>query len=78
MVSAAQSLARNLDTVVPSTMKAAVYRGINDVRIETVPVPEIGPGELLIRVHTCGICGTGNLAAIAAPWIEKRLARIRR
>jgi L-iditol 2-dehydrogenase len=35
-----------------------VYRGINDVRIETVPVPEIGPGELLIRVHTCGICGT--------------------
>lgn len=58
MVSAAHSLARNLDTVVPSTMKAAVYRGINDVRIETVPVPEIGPGELLIRVHTCGICGT--------------------
>jgi len=23
-----------------------------------VPVPEIGPGELLVRVHTCGICGT--------------------
>jgi L-iditol 2-dehydrogenase len=58
MVSAAQSLSRNLDAVVPATMKAAVYRGINDVRIETVPVPEIGPGELLIRVHTCGICGT--------------------
>jgi L-iditol 2-dehydrogenase len=58
MVSAAQSLSRNLDSVVPSTMKAAVYRGINDVRIETVPVPEIGPGELLVRVHTCGICGT--------------------
>src|SRR5689334_15393821 len=58
MVSAAQSLSRNLDPVVPATMTAAVYRGINDVRIETVPVPEIGPGELLIRVHTCGICGT--------------------
>lgn len=58
MVSAAQSLSRNLDPIVPATMKAAVYRGINDVRIETVPVPEIGPGELLIRVHTCGICGT--------------------
>ena len=39
-------------------MKAAVYRGINDVRLEEVPVPEIGPGEILIRVHTCGICGT--------------------
>jgi len=39
-------------------MQAAVYRGINDVRVETVPVPEIGTGEVLIRVHTCGICGT--------------------
>ena len=39
-------------------MMAAVYRGMNDVRLETVPVPEIGPGELLLRVHSCGICGT--------------------
>jgi L-iditol 2-dehydrogenase len=39
-------------------MQAAVYRGVNDVRIETVPVPAIGPGEVLIRVHSCGICGT--------------------
>lgn len=39
-------------------MKAAVYRGINDVRLEEVPVPEIGAGEILVRVHTCGICGT--------------------
>jgi L-iditol 2-dehydrogenase len=44
--------------VVPRTMQAAVYRGKNDVRLETVPVPEIGPGELLVRIHTCGICGT--------------------
>src|SRR5262244_2805076 len=43
---------------VPSTMQAAVYRGQNDVRIEEVPVPQIGEGEILIRVHTCGICGT--------------------
>jgi len=42
----------------PSTMLAAVYRGVNDVRLETVPRPEIGPGEILVRVHTCGICGT--------------------
>ena len=41
-----------------STMRAAVYRGVNDVRVETVPVPEIGPGEVLVRIHTCGICGT--------------------
>jgi L-iditol 2-dehydrogenase len=43
---------------IPTTMLAAVYRGINDVRLETVPVPEIGAGELLLRVHTCGVCGT--------------------
>jgi L-iditol 2-dehydrogenase len=44
--------------VIPKTMRAAVYRGVKDVRLETVPVPAIGPGELLLRVHTCGICGT--------------------
>ncbi|MGA9355475.1 MAG: alcohol dehydrogenase catalytic domain-containing protein, partial [Terriglobales bacterium] len=43
---------------IPATMKAAVYRGIDDVRLEDVAVPEIGPGEILVRVHTCGICGT--------------------
>ena len=43
---------------IPATMRAAVYRGINDVRVETVSVPEIGPGELLIKVAVCGICGT--------------------
>src|SRR5882672_8911103 len=43
---------------IPATMQALVYRGVNDVRMETVPVPKIGPGELLVRVHTCGICGT--------------------
>jgi L-iditol 2-dehydrogenase len=43
---------------VPASMEAAVYRGVNDVRVETVPVPAIGPGELLIEVHSCGICGT--------------------
>ena len=42
----------------PLTMHAAVYRGVNDVRLERVPVPAIGNGELLVRVHTCGICGT--------------------
>jgi L-iditol 2-dehydrogenase len=43
---------------IPATMLAAVYRGVKDVRMETVPVPKIGPGELLVRVHTCGVCGT--------------------
>lgn len=43
---------------IPETMRAAVYRGVNDVRVETVPVPEIGSGEVLICVAVCGVCGT--------------------
>ena len=43
---------------VPKTMRAAVYRGIDEVRLETIPVPEIGGGEVLVRIDTCGICGT--------------------
>jgi L-iditol 2-dehydrogenase len=43
---------------IPAAMQAAVYRGVNDMRVETVPVPAIGPGELLVKVATCGVCGT--------------------
>jgi L-iditol 2-dehydrogenase len=48
---------------IPPTMRAAVYRGIDDVRVETVPVPlnsdgTLDPGEVLVRIDTCGICGT--------------------
>ena len=49
---------REIASAVPSMMRAAVYRGVDDVRMEEVPVPEIGAGEILVRVHTCGICGT--------------------
>lgn len=48
----------NVPGAIPATMQAAVYRGINNIRIEAVPVPPIARGEMLIRVHTCGICGT--------------------
>src|SRR5438067_12879387 len=46
------------ERAIPASMRAAVYHGKNDVRVETVAVPEIGRGEILVRVHTCGICGT--------------------
>lgn len=39
-------------------MRAAVYRGKSAVCVEDVPVPEIGPGELLVRVEACGVCHT--------------------
>jgi L-iditol 2-dehydrogenase len=50
-------LSRPVETV-PATMRAAVYRDVNDVRVETMPVPEIGAGEVLVKIDTCGICGT--------------------
>jgi L-iditol 2-dehydrogenase len=58
MATAQQLTSKQFPEKIPSTMLAAVYRGVNDVRLETVPVPEIGPGEILVKVHTCGICGT--------------------
>src|SRR5271169_6959734 len=39
-------------------MKAAVYKGDSVVEVESIPVPEIGAGEILIRVESCGICHT--------------------
>ena len=43
---------------VPKTMHAAVYRGPDEVRYEEVAVPSIGDGEVLVKIDTCGICGT--------------------
>ena len=39
-------------------MHAAVYRGDSVVNVEEIAVPEIGPGEMLVRVEACGICHT--------------------
>lgn len=39
-------------------MRAVVYRGMNDLRVETVPVPRIGVNELLVKVAVCGVCPT--------------------
>ncbi len=40
------------------TMQAAVLYGKEDVRLESVPVPAIAPGEMLVRVRTALTCGT--------------------
>ena len=39
-------------------MRALVYHGPRDLRIEEVGEPEPAPGEVLVRVHGCGICGS--------------------
>ena len=46
------------DWSIPPTMQAAVYKGQSVVSVEQVPIPEIGPGEMLVRVEACGICHT--------------------
>src|SRR5438105_4365128 len=43
---------------IPKTMRAGVYREQSVVRVEEVPVPEVGANEVLIKVAACGICGT--------------------
>jgi L-iditol 2-dehydrogenase len=39
-------------------MQAVVYHGVNDLRLETIPVPKIASNELLVRVAVCGVCPT--------------------
>ena len=41
-----------------TTMKAAIFHGAGDVRVESVPVPELEAGDVLVRVGACGISPT--------------------
>ncbi len=41
-----------------TTMKAAVYQGNRQIRLDQLPLPKIGPGELLVKVSGCGLCAT--------------------
>jgi L-iditol 2-dehydrogenase len=42
-------------------VRAAVYYGANDVRIEEVERPAPGYGELLVKMRACGLCGSDLL-----------------
>ena len=46
------------DLTVPKSMRAAVLFGPNDIRVVEKPVPEPGPGEVLVKVAMCGACGS--------------------
>jgi threonine dehydrogenase-like Zn-dependent dehydrogenase len=41
-----------------ATMKANVFHGVDDLRVEEVPLPKPGPGEALLKVTLTTICGT--------------------
>ena len=40
------------------TMKATLMYSPGDIRVEQVPVPGIGPGDILVKVAACGVCGS--------------------
>ncbi|MCX6881159.1 MAG: alcohol dehydrogenase catalytic domain-containing protein [Verrucomicrobia bacterium] len=44
--------------ILPTMMQAVVYRGVNNLQVEQVPVPKIGRAEVLVRVAVCGVCPT--------------------
>ena len=58
-----------MNSSIPETMKAVVAYGPEDYRLETVPVPEAGEGEILIRVEACGVCASDIKAYRGAPKI---------
>lgn len=39
-------------------MKAVIYYDVGDFRVEEVPIPKIGPHEILVRIEACGLCTT--------------------
>ena len=43
---------------IPTTMKAAVLVDYGDLRVTEMPVPEFGPGEVLVKVDSVSICGS--------------------
>ncbi|QBE49073.1 zinc-dependent alcohol dehydrogenase [Leucobacter triazinivorans] len=47
-----------MSTAHAKTMQAAVLHAVGDLRLEEVPVPAPGPGEVLIRIGVCGVCGS--------------------
>ena len=42
----------------PESMPAALLYGIRDIRLENIPVPQPGPGEVLLKLASVGVCGS--------------------
>lgn len=46
----------SLRTAPPALTRAVVYRSADDLRLEDVPLPAAGQGDLVIRIRACGLC----------------------
>lgn len=55
----------------PARTRAAVLHAWGDVRLEAMPVPTPGPGEAVVRIEACGLCGSDAL-----PWYVARKAPV--
>jgi 2-desacetyl-2-hydroxyethyl bacteriochlorophyllide A dehydrogenase len=51
-------------------VKGAVYRGVNRLELEERPDPTPGPGDVVIEVQACGICGS-DLHSISQGWVPE-------
>ena len=54
--------------MIPTTMRAAVLKGPQDLAIDEVPVPAPRPGQVLIRVEGCGVCASNVEPWEGQPW----------
>ena len=54
-------------TSLPKTMRAVVCHGPEDYRLEELPVPAPGPGEVVIRVSACWVCASDVKCYVGAP-----------
>src|ERR1039458_7904064 len=50
-----------------ATMPAAVYKGNHTIAVEEIPVPDVGPSQVLLQISHCGICGT-DLHMVMEDW----------
>ena len=46
----------------PTTTRAAIFYGPDDIRLERVPLAAPGPKEVLVRIRACGLCSSETLA----------------
>lgn len=44
--------------MIPERMRAAVYKGNQTIDVEDYPTPEVGPGDVLLEISHCGVCGS--------------------
>lgn len=52
---------------IPKTMRSVICYGPEDYRLDEIPVPQVQPGEVLVRVLGAGICASDNKCFLGAP-----------